>query len=144
MPDIGQYVFVIEDPQIKTDKNIVYVGVSSQPWETIKRIFSRPTGARVTQWINSLREVYGTKLVFEQSQPCRRWHGDEVPMLVPKTGETLMVWRVIDFIAADEDPLEGDLALHARGSAKAMWIAKLRAEGHPIVTQVAGRRPKTS
>lgn len=131
------YVYVIKDPRIEGDKNIVFVGTGAYPWESVERHLEKSSNPDVAKWAEGLHASFPEGIEILGRIVCSNWHGDNVPVPERRPGVTRVEWDVVAFDDKDTDESSGSKIVG--GTSKTYWIRRLKEEGHPLLNRVVGR-----
>lgn len=136
------YIWALKDPRLPEGGNIVYVGNGSRPWESIQRHLKRSSNPRVAKWAEELHKSFPEGLVIRGREVCDRYHGENIPLIEPKDGRTIIEWTILG-IEEETYDYENDMtSVMYVGTLKNQIISDLKAQGHPLMNETAGRPRK--
>lgn len=136
-PAVG-YIYGVKDPD--TGK-YVFIGNGMRPWESIQRHLNRSSNPRIREWAQDLFTRYPNGVEILTTEVCDRWHGDVVVIPEPANGVTRLEWDILDEETETLPLREGEKPIVV-APRKTRIIKRLIAEGHPLLNDLPGRRPK--
>ena len=137
-PAVG-YIFVIKDPRLPDGKNIVYVGNGLRPWESVIRHLKRSSNPAMAEWATGLANDFPEGFEVLGQVVAERYHGERIELPPPQPGLTRIEWDIIDVEEEDISSGSDDSRVLQIRTRKNSWIASLRAQGHPLKNESAGR-----
>lgn len=147
------YVYAIKDPRILSDKNIIFVGSSNEPWIAVERHMKRSQNKVLREYVKGmLKELKPKSYVFwRQKEIVVAWHDnveiEESPLT--REGGIEIPWIVLgQYMEPEEYEQEVHKAVRSGISLEDLepnwsrneWVEYLVDQGHPVLNGRPGRK----
>lgn len=151
------YIYLIRDPRLPNDKNIIFVGSARIPWESVRHHVERSTLPEVRKYMKAMRIDLGDVNLIIRTQEVVDYaegHIEELSDLNLTEEDVELVWEVVAYNPNRYEPGNtrndkgnlyrfrndneyGLISIHK--SPRAYYTELYRSQGHPILNKSAGR-----
>ncbi len=158
-PDLSQhnshlgYVYAIHDPRIQSEKNIIFIGSSPEPWVAVSRHLKRSQNKHLRAYVKEmLLELRSKSYIFWRGKEVAAAWEDDIelpPASMEKEGGTEIPWSILGLYRSPEE-LErylksvlaagGTLADALPNWSRNEWVERMLLDGHPVLNGLPGRR----
>lgn len=134
------YLYYIKDPRKPEGANIVFVGLSNEPWLAVRRHLVRSQNPAMKTWARDLLNECPEGLDVPGKSVAERWHGEDIEIPDAPPGLTRVEWGILEYVEGIQHSHDGVILIGP--GRKQFWIDKFVEEGHPILNRRVGRPRK--